>query len=184
MRKNGNFAIFEGFGVQTRKYPKNRIFRDKQGYAAPKLSKKPEKKCKIFPKIAKKWQKKGIFRPFYGAPRPRKWEKCLRTPRSLGGHLYAPAPKQWSIGAPPGFRVFSMKISHFRVKSRKSGICRINPFKTSQNRQKRENQRKLGVFKGPNGVLQVLYNRYINTLQILYTQYSYTIESIQYLYRT
>ena len=133
--KNGNF---EGFGVQTRKYPKmdqkiifsvtNRVTQ----------LRKPDKKCKIFPKFAKKWQKKGIFRAFYGAPRPRKWEKCLRTPRSLGGHLYAPAPKQWSIGAPPGFRVFSMKISHFRVKSRKSGICRINPFKTPQNRQKRE----------------------------------------------
>ena len=121
-----------------------------------KVSKKVKKKCKIFPKFAKKWQKKGIFRAFYGAPRPRKWEKCLRTPRSLGGHLYTPAPKQWSIGAPLDFRVIFMNFTEIRVNSGKSRKTPIDPFKTPQNRQKREideNRVENGVFKAPNGVL-------------------------------
>ena len=66
-----------------------------------------KKKCEIFPNFHENRQKTAFFRGFYGAPRPRKWEKYLRTPRSLGGHLYTPAPKQWSIGAPPDFRVIS-----------------------------------------------------------------------------
>ena len=124
--------------------PKIPEIRVSEGSKTGNLPKIRKKKCKIFPKFAKIRQKKGIFRAFYGAPRPRKWEKCLRTPRSLGGHLYAPAPKQWSIGAPPGFPIISRKIHEFSVKSRKSGKTPIDPFKTSQNRQKRENRRKLG----------------------------------------
>ena len=95
--------------------PKIPEIRVPEGSKTGNLPKIRKKKCKIFPKFAKIRQKTVIFRAFYGAPRPRKWEKCLRTPRSLGGHLYAPAPKQWSIGAPRDFPWNSMKISHFRV---------------------------------------------------------------------
>ena len=115
----------------------------------PKIRKK---KCENFPKFVENGKKTAFFRPFYGAPRPRKWEKYLRTPRSLGGHLYAPAPKQWSIGAPPGFPGISRKIGHFRVNSGKSGVFPRDPFRTPEKAPNRRKLPKIGENRVSEGV--------------------------------
>ena len=64
--------------------------------------KKVEKKCKKMPR-------KMTFYPVFltfsitpGGPETRILRFLKFTPRSLGGHLSHPRPKQWSIGAPQG----------------------------------------------------------------------------------
>ena len=103
MPKIAKIRDLAGFGGRTLEDPSGPEIRVLEGRKWSENRKIRKKKCEIFPKFVENRQKTAFFRPFYGAPRPRKWENYLRTPRSLGGHLYAPAPKQWSIGAPRDF---------------------------------------------------------------------------------
>ena len=61
-----------------------------------------QKKCKKVPRKNAPTPVKVTFGKTIGGPETRILRFQKFTPRSLGGHLSHPRPKQWSIGAPQG----------------------------------------------------------------------------------
>ena len=75
-------------------------------------TKKVEKKCKKMPRKMTFYPVFLTFGVLAGGPETRILRFLKFTPRSLGGHLSHPRPKQWSIGAPQGSKPLILGSAH------------------------------------------------------------------------